>query len=82
MKIWIPWADANAPFFYEDAAFIGLKRDVKLLADRKAEDRLGILAEKQYGWFAHVIRFALPFFPAMTQVQVEEVAQALQTALR
>jgi perosamine synthetase len=25
---------------------------------------------------------ALPFFPAMTQVQVEEVAQALQTALR
>jgi hypothetical protein len=61
MKIWIPWADANAPFFYEDAAFIGLKRDLMLLADRKAEDHLGILADKPYGWFAHIIRFALPF---------------------
>ncbi|HEY1708621.1 MAG TPA: hypothetical protein VGG10_10190 [Rhizomicrobium sp.] len=61
MKIWIPWADANAPFFYEDAAFIGLKRDVILLADREAENHLGILAEKQYGWFAHIIRFVMPF---------------------
>lgn len=61
MKIWIPWADASQPFFYEDAAFIGLKRDIQMLASREAEDRLDVLADKNCGWFAHVVRFAVPF---------------------
>lgn len=61
MKIWLPWADANTPFFYEDAAFLGLKRDLALLADRAAEKRLDVLADPRCGWFAHVVRFALPF---------------------
>ncbi len=61
MKIWLPWADANQPFFYEDAAFIGLKRDVAKLADRRAEDRLAVLADPRCGWFAHIVRFAMPF---------------------
>lgn len=61
MKIWLPWADANQPFFYEDGAFMGLKCDLAKLADRKAEDYLGILEDKTFGWFAHVVRFALPF---------------------
>ncbi len=61
MKIWLPWADANQPFFYEDGAFIGLKRDVSKLADRSAENYLSILEDETFGWFAHVVRFALPF---------------------
>lgn len=61
MKIWLPWADANTPFFYEDAAFLGLKRDLALLSDREAEKRLDILADPRCGWFAHVVRFAQPF---------------------
>ena len=61
MKIWIPWGDANTPFFYEDATFLGLKRDLVLLADREAEDRLEVLADPRCGWFAHIVRFALPF---------------------
>lgn len=61
MKIWLPWADSNQPFFYEDGAFMGLKRDVSKLADRSAENYLGILEDKNFGWFAHVVRFALPF---------------------
>lgn len=60
-KIWVPWADANTPFFYEDAFFMGLKKDVAQLANRKAEDYLGVLADKDCGWFAHVVRFAMPF---------------------
>ena len=61
MKIWLPWADANQPFFYEDGAFMGLKRDVALLADRRAEDYLGVMEDQRFGWFAHVVRFAMPF---------------------
>jgi hypothetical protein len=61
MKIWVPWATANQPFFIEDAAFMGLKRDVALLASREAERHLGVLADSSCGWFAHVVRFAMPF---------------------
>jgi hypothetical protein len=61
MKIWLPWADCNQPFFYEDGAFLGLKRDVSKLADRSAETYLGVLEDTTFGWFAHVVRFALPF---------------------
>jgi hypothetical protein len=61
MKIWLPWADANQPFFYEDGAFMGLKRDVAKLADRNAETYLDILEDRRFGWFAHIVRFALPF---------------------
>lgn len=61
MKIWLPWADSNQPFFYEDGAFMGLKSDVSKLADRAAENYLDILEDKTFGWFAHVVRFALPF---------------------
>jgi hypothetical protein len=61
MKIWIPWATANQPFFFEDAAFMGLKRDVTMLASREAERHLGVLADRSCGWFAHVVRFAMPF---------------------
>src|SRR4029077_16092674 len=27
-KIWVPWADSNQPFFYEDATFLGTLGDM------------------------------------------------------
>ena len=64
-KIWLPWADANQPFFYEDAAFMGLKGDVAQLADRKAERQMDVLSEHDTGcgWLAHVARYATVFAP-------------------
>lgn len=62
-KIWIPWADANQPFFYEDAAFLGLKCDVEKLVTPHIGDRLSPLdvTTNTHGPFAHVIRFASLF---------------------
>lgn len=60
MKIWLPWADSNQPFFYEDGAFMGLKRDVAKLTDRRAENYLIELSD-DYTWLAHIVRFITPF---------------------
>ena len=66
-KIWVPWADANQPFFYEDAACLGLKCDVAKLVTPKIEDRVGVLAttENIYGPYAHVLRFGAIFRDTM-----------------
>lgn len=63
-KIWLPWADCNQPFFYEDGAFLGLKRDVRQLASREAEKYAKIMMAPPWGWYAHVLRFLMPFLPA------------------
>ena len=60
-KVWVPWADANQPFFFEDAAFIGLKCDLKGLVTPNLENRLGILDDPGYGPFAHVVRWGSLF---------------------
>ena len=61
-KIWLPWADANQPFFYEDAAFIGLKRDLTHLVTRDIAGWYAPLAEpEKCGSFAHAVRFAPAF---------------------
>jgi hypothetical protein len=62
-KLWIPWADANQPFFYEDAAFAGLRCDVAKLVVPHISDKLSVLDTPHniYGPFAHVVRFCAPF---------------------
>jgi len=62
-KIWTPWADANAPFFYEDAAYLGLKCDVSKLVTPHIGDKLSALdtIANTHGPFAHVIRFGSVF---------------------
>jgi hypothetical protein len=64
-KLWIPWADANLPLHFEDAAFIGLKCDVARLANGATTQFLesGLLSERAYGWFAHAARYATIFAP-------------------
>jgi hypothetical protein len=60
-KIWIPWADASQPFFYEDAAFMGRKRDLKKLLTALTPRDLEVLGDPDCGWFAHVVRYARVF---------------------
>lgn len=76
-KVWIPWADANQPFFYEDAAFIGQKRDLRLLVTPDVEHKLAVLADPLCGTFAHAVRWAgvfLPAFPAFARYVAEYAA--------
>lgn len=62
-KIWIPWADANLPLHFEDAALMGLKPDIQRFADRSALRFLGspLLSDIRYAWLVHVARYATVF---------------------
>lgn len=60
-KIWIPWADATQPFFFEDAMFLGRKRDLRKLVTKLSPEDLEILADPLCGWFAHIVRYARIF---------------------
>jgi hypothetical protein len=60
-KIWIAWADANQPFFYDDAAFIGLKSDLARLIEHDVESRLPLLEDLSCGSLVHVLRYANVF---------------------
>lgn len=60
-RIWIPWADANQPFYYEDAAFLGRACDVaKLVTPLGAQDAI-TLGDETCGSFVHAVRYAKPF---------------------
>ncbi|MEI9990687.1 MAG: hypothetical protein WDM86_11670 [Rhizomicrobium sp.] len=60
-KVWLPWADANQPFFYEDAAFAGLKRDLAHLVTPDIQSRLGAMDDLECGSLAHAVRFGTVF---------------------
>jgi hypothetical protein len=63
-KLWIPWADCNAPFFFEDAAFLGQRRDVeKLVTPLVSADR-EILDDPFCGSYGHAVRYGQPFAAA------------------
>ena len=60
-KIWIPWADSNQPFFYEDAIFLGRKKDLRKLVTPLTREDIDILADPFCGQFAHVVRYGRIF---------------------
>lgn len=61
-KLWIPWASASEPMFFSDVAFIGLKRDIHKLADRRAEPYLEVLKEdNRNDRISHMCRFLAIF---------------------
>ena len=64
-KIWVPWADANMPFFIEDGAYMGLHFDIAKLATPAGEDVVMKYGNAACGWVAHVARFAPPFLPSL-----------------
>lgn len=62
-RIWVPWADAT-PFFYEDAAFMGLAGDLAKLATSIADDLVQYCGDERSVNVAHIVRFAMPFLDA------------------
>src|SRR5689334_18551044 len=54
-KLWIPWADSNQPFFYEDAVFLGVHRDAQKLVTDITDDDLDILGDSFCGNYGHVV---------------------------
>ncbi len=60
-KLWIPWADSNSPFFYEDAVFLGLRRDVEKMVTPLVPADLEIMGDPYCGSYTHAVRFGKPF---------------------
>lgn len=63
-KIWIPWADSNSPFFYEDAVFLGERRELELLARLPTKTDFEMLGHPHCGPYAHIVRYIKPFLGA------------------
>ena len=60
-RMWIPWADCNQPFYYEDAAFIGSKRDLHRLVTPLTSQDVATLGDETCGSFVHAVRYARLF---------------------
>jgi len=60
-KIWIPWADANQPFFFEDAMFMGRAGDLRRLVTPVTSADTDVLSDPLCGPYAHVVRYAKIF---------------------
>lgn len=61
MKVWMPWADSNQPFFFEDGIFAGLKRDLVKLATPKSDDIVRDFGDADSAWIVHIGRYLAPF---------------------
>jgi hypothetical protein len=65
-KVWMPWADSNQFFFYEDAALLGQKSDLvqlKAPITRSDLDTLEALFCEHYYHIARYARIFLPSYP-------------------
>lgn len=60
-RVWVPWADASAPFFQEDAAFMGLACDLACFTHPIADEMVHYCGDAASVNFAHVLRFIIPF---------------------
>lgn len=63
-RVWVPWADASAPFFCEDAAFMGLAGDLQLFTDPMADELVKYCGDAGSVNIAHILRFIMPFLDA------------------
>ena len=62
-KVWLPWADSNQPFFYEDGAFMGLKQDVAQLASGEFGGMAGCVGHR----ILRLVRSHRPFRDGVPQ---------------
>ncbi|HEY1837324.1 MAG TPA: hypothetical protein VGG36_06685 [Rhizomicrobium sp.] len=65
-KVWVPWADSNQFFFYEDAALLGQKSDLaklRALITRADLETLEMLLCEHYYHIARYARVFLPSYP-------------------
>ncbi len=67
-KVWIPWADSNQFFFYEDAALLGLKCDLIQLNKPVTRDELHTLEQPLCEHYYHVARYAKAFVPTYPMI--------------
>ena len=68
-KVWIPWADTNQFFFYEDGALIGLKSDLAQLNLPVTRAELQTLEQPLCEHYYHVARYAKAFVPSYPMIQ-------------
>ncbi len=60
-KIWIPWADSNSPFFFEDAVFFGMRREIERLVTPLTPADIAILDDAACCSYVHVVRYSKMF---------------------
>jgi len=60
-RIWIPWADANQPFFYEDGVSLGRRSDIAQLLVPQTELLNKTSGDPDSHWINHVMRYIHPF---------------------
>src|ERR1700761_4695889 len=60
-KVWIPWADSNSPFFFEDAVFLGMRREIEKLVMPPTPGDMAILGDAACRSYVHVARYAKIF---------------------
>lgn len=63
-KVWLPWADSNQFFFYEDAALLGQKIDIAQLRALITRNDLEMIEEPYCEHFYHIARYARVFLPS------------------
>ena len=68
-RVWTPWADSNQPFFYEDAALMGRKDDLRNFVIMPTRTDLGTLNAPMCAHYYHIVRFAKPFLSSFPQFQ-------------
>jgi hypothetical protein len=60
-KIWVPWADSNQPFFFEDGLFAALRGDAVKLVTAASDDIVRQFGDAGSAWIVHVARHIAPF---------------------
>jgi hypothetical protein len=60
-KIWIPWADANQPFFFEDGLFAALRCDAVKLVTPASDEIVRRYGDGRSTWITNVARYIAPF---------------------
>jgi hypothetical protein len=68
-RIWIPWADASQPFFYEDGISLGKRADVALLLAPQTEELIRSSGDPDSHWIVHVMRYIHPFLKSYPILQ-------------
>lgn len=68
-KVWIPWADSNQFFFYEDSALLGLKSDLIKLNLPVTRTDLHTLEQPLCEHYYHVARYAKAFLPTYPMIR-------------
>jgi hypothetical protein len=61
MKVWVPWADSNQPFFMEDGLFMALRRDACKLVEPASDGIVRDYFDRGSLWITNAARYIGPF---------------------